>query len=95
MLKKFLSKHAVELGSIVNLLAGVVSALPINRQTRDNFEEALDGLRKASENIAKSAAKLQEVKVTPDDVQAAVKAVLPGIVEKAVAEAIAKLEKPK
>lgn len=87
-LKKFLLKHSGELGSLANILGGVVSALPIDKQDKRNMGAAVTDLITASENIAKSAKKIVDTPVKIDEkiLRAAVEAMLPQIVEQVAAK---------
>lgn len=80
-LKKFLTKHAGELATIVSVAENILGVLPLRRQDRENLKEPLEKLDKASKSIAKSAAKMTDLTAALDEkaIAAVVKKVLPDI----------------
>lgn len=98
----FIGHYGNEASGIAAALTNIVGALPMSKVEKAKVTEVIAGLENASENIA---AKLNDlikaagadavpVKINKKDVEAAVASVLPAMVDKAVAAAIAKLPAP-
>lgn len=91
-LKKFLTKHAGELGKVAGVLGAIVGALPIDRQDKRNLGNAVDDLLGAASSIANSAKKMSDdgLSLDNDAVKSALRELLPEI-----AEAVFKLAETK
>lgn len=50
----FLGHHATDLHSVANVLEGVVGALPINAETRNNINKSIERVRNSADNITGS-----------------------------------------
>lgn len=79
---KFLGGYAGELRALVSVVSTLLPALPINRQDKAKVDEILDNLKEAADRVEAAAPSANPTKVTvkKSDVEAAVAAILPGIV---------------
>jgi len=88
---KFLTKHAGELLTTVQVVGTLADNLPLSRKEKDSVTNALKSLKKSVASIedsVKEAKKLTEIKVSKADVRDAVKDTLSGIVTETVEKAI-------
>lgn len=95
----FIGHYGTEANGIAAALTNIVNALPMSKIEKAKVTEVIGKLENASENIADRVADLLAaanvdpvpVKIERKDIEEAVKAVLPALVAKAVADALAKL----
>ncbi len=82
-LKKFLTKHAGELGKVTKILGTIVSLLPIDRQDKAQLRDTLGELDSAAASIAKAAKAMTDtgIKIDAKALETAVKAALPDVIE--------------
>lgn len=98
----FIGHYGNEASSIAAALTNIVGALPMSKVEKAKVTEVISGLESASENIAArlndlikaAGADAVPVKIDKKDIEAAVAATLPALVDKAVAAALAKLPAP-
>lgn len=84
--KSFLTKHSGELSKVATVLGTILSALPVERQTRENAEEAINSLHASADSIAKAAKSVADVKVSKADVEKAVAAAALPLIEQLVVQ---------
>ena len=85
----FIGHYAGEAKVVATALTSLLDAVRPNNAVTADVKEAIAVLEKAADNIAKAKAPTP-VTINKKDVEAAVAAVLPDMVTKAVADALAK-----
>lgn len=92
--KKFLGHYAGEVLGVANALTTVLDGLALKPSDAAIVKEVIAKLEMASESITGSVNKIKPVKIAKKDIEEAVAAVLPNVlndvVTKAVTEALAK-----
>lgn len=87
----FVKKYGVEALAIAEALNSVIGGIALPADERAKVKEAIDALQLAAENIGKN--RVANVVINQSDIGKAVAKVLPKLVEKAVADALAKANK--
>jgi len=89
----FLGHYSGELRTIAATVGSVVSHLPIDQQDKSRLSEILDALQDNAGRIAAAAsdiagAPVETVTIDAADVEAAVRAVLPGVISTLYAQGV-------
>ena len=90
----FIGKYGTEVSSIGTALETLIDNLPIPKTDAAKVRAVIEGLQTASDNIQAALPKLIEgakpVQISAKDIEAAVAKVAGPLIEKAVADALAK-----